>query len=195
MNEGIKPTLPGKASDRVEALRQVIGGGMDDHDSRPYDAITINFGLWDLVGFQRRAYLATSADREPGLTIEWIAEYTQICERFIQSLRDTYGAHTPIYFRLVHVTGPGLVARGLMGLPPHLHAIAEEEMVPTFKPLRVAELRRAQINVAKKMGIKTINFAGKFEGYGTEITNDGTHPVTEANQVYAELMLRQLMAQ
>jgi len=192
-NEGAKPSRRGNTSDRVEALRQVIGGGKGDHDSRPYDAITVNFGLWDLVGFQRRAYLATAADKELGLTFEWIAEYTQTCQRFIQSLRDTYGSHTPIYFRLVHVTGPGLIGRDLLGLPPKLHALATAEMVPTFKPLRVAQLRRAQIDLAKSMGMTTINFARRFEGYGTEMARDGTHPKPEADQVYAELLLRQLM--
>ncbi|KAI9634704.1 uncharacterized protein MKK02DRAFT_37583 [Dioszegia hungarica] len=193
LNEGAKPSMPGNTSHRVEALRQVVGGGKRNHDSRPYDAITVNFGLWDLVGFQRRAYLATAADKEPGLTFEWIAEYTQTCQRFIQSLRDTYGSHTPIYFRLAHVTGPGLIGRDLLGLPPKLHALAEAEMVPTFKPLRVAQLRRAQIDLAKSMGVTTINFARRFEGYGTEMARDGTHPKPEADQVYAELLLRQLM--
>jgi len=67
------------------------------------------------------------------------------------------------------------------------------EMVPTFKPLRVAQLRRAQIDLAKSMGMTTINFARRFEGYGTEMARDGTHPKPEADQVYAELLLRQLM--
>lgn len=189
MNIGQSPNLPANTTHRLTALREIIGGDTSDKHDRGYDAITLNFGLWDLVGFMRRTFLTDLSDNKLGLTPEWIIEYIDTCQRFIESLYSTYGRHVPIYIRLVHDSAAGDFG---LGLPANITAAGGRQA--PFRLLREAQLRRAQVKVAERMNLKVLNFAGRFEGQGTSYTTDGVHPVTSANKVHAEMILRTLMS-
>ncbi|KAI9633991.1 uncharacterized protein MKK02DRAFT_38663 [Dioszegia hungarica] len=189
INGGLPHPFPNATALTTEALADQVGGDLSDEFDEGYDAISLGFGLWDLAGFQRLAYLSDLKDDHPGLTLEWIVEYGAAYAGYVEYLREVYGRDVPILARLLHDTGPAFFWDN-HGLPSEVKSQVEQSN--TFKPLRQAQLRNAQKQLAEKLGLQAHAFAKRFEGQGLNFTVDGIHPGRPANLIYMEMLFRAL---
>jgi hypothetical protein len=173
--EGKSASMPANTTDRMAIWKDLVGGDVGDR--------------WDLAGYQQRRFIQYLADDDPDISMEWLDEYTDAYERFIGQLRLTYGQHVPIYIRLTHDTAPANM-RYIQDIPADIMAKINQNTV-TFRPLRLKQIRQAQLNVARATGSGVQPFARRFDGVAA-YTFDGTHPDVASNMVHVETIFRQL---
>lgn len=177
---------PIDAESRIrEATRQT--GTSDGVQGQPgaYDAIYLNLGAWDLAAIQRYNFNTYREDNSAGFRDADIVRYTDRLEAIVGMLKQMFPG-SPVIIRLMHDVMSNTVASP--GISDDMTGIVR---TPTFKLLRVVQMRNAQIAVAKRMSVAIHPFALRMAGRFDYIP-DTLHPGTKGNLVYAEMVLRHL---
>lgn len=170
-----------RSKDRIDKVGTMWGTEPDT-----YDTIFINFGLWELARYQRTAYILHSADEEIGLPQEWLEDYKHRIRMYVERLQKTW-SQAKVVIRTIHdprenaggwFRSSDMNAGGVKKAP--------------FTRLRVNQLRRAQIQVARDLGLDVLNWADHMIGQHESWLQDEVHPAVPGALILAEMYLRML---
>ena len=150
-----------------------------------YDAITINFALWDIAIIQKDILTKTGDDSSPGMPLETMALVSKTLESYLTYLGDMFPI-AQLDVRLLHE------AFTLRHASPANPNGATYPDYPTFKGLRVQQYKNIQKEVATRLGALAIPYANRVAGLANLALFDGLHPTFSANRLYIELLLRGL---
>jgi hypothetical protein len=170
-----------RTEDRLEKVKTMWGA-----ESDPYNAIFINFGLWELARYQRTAYDLHQADDEIGLPQEWLEDFKDRLRMYVERVQTTW-SQAKVVIRTIH--DPRENAGGWFR---SANMIAEGVRRAPFTRLRVVQLRRAQVQVAQELGLDVLHWADHMIGQDDSWLKDELHPGIPGSLVLAEMYLRML---
>lgn len=180
-NNPFIPYLPVDPIERIRLMHERVGG------QAKYDFITANLGLWDLAAIQRKILTELSQDVMPGLQNEDTSAFVDQMDRLIVGLKELHPT-SPIAVRLLH----DLISGGFAA-PAHPANMASVVQSPTFKPLRIVQMRNAQYAAAQRHSVGWHSFALRMQGQPAVFTFDGVHPNPNAHIVYLEMLFRDII--
>lgn len=167
---------PVKTLERLSLAHGLFLGPHNNDDperSNRFDAVFINFGLWDLVAYNTEI---DNADSPDGLSLDFTERYTRAVGEVVKVLRTVHGQDIPIFLRTLHD-----VSHSPSGGPKDTNR---------YRPLRVQHLRQAQHHVAKRYHLHLLPFGELLRGQEAFLKEDGFHPAGPADTVFIEMMLR-----
>jgi hypothetical protein len=171
-----------RSQDRLEKVKSMWGAAPDT-----YDAVFVNFGLWELARYQREAYTLHSTDDQIGLPQDWLEDYKERLRAYVERIQSTW-LHAKVVIRTIHDPHEGAggwFRSATMSEGGERHA--------PFTRLRVVQLRRAQLQVAAELELEVLNWADHMIGQdGDSWLRDDIHPAAAGSYVLGEMYLRSL---
>lgn len=173
---------PFNPDERISRMMKLLGTSGPES----YDYVSLNFALWDLAAIQRSSLQALRADPYKGIKPDYLARYADGLNYQAKRLKSLFpGAHLSL--RLIHE-----ITSEMHASPADADNMNDIQSIPTFKPLRLVQIRNAQIATAQRLHLDTNPFALRMMGQGSNFTVDTVHPAGPANKLVIELILRQL---